>query len=335
MLRSKYENFLSYLQNKKILITTHGLVDIDGFASCFILKFFLYESFNYPVSIYFSELSKSTINFMNRFLTRFTDYNFEYETGVNLTEYDVCLITDTNDISQVNFNDIKSSKLDIPYIVIDHHHYNKKKKKNPGNISSLNLVNDELSSSAEIILDLIKSQNQSLTTAHRYLLAAAILIDSGFFKHGNNSTISTFNQLLYEGVNFQELLSLLENDTDISEKIAKIKGLQRVKLIRKGEFLIGISHVSSFGAIVASTMLKNGFDVGVVYSEEKGKNIINSRAKKSLCLKTGLHLGKILEDIADFAVGNGGGHDGAASITFNADLDKVLSKFIEKIKEYL
>jgi len=334
MLFSKYEDFLSFLQNKKILITTHDLVDIDGFVSCFILKFFLYETFNYSTSIFFSELSRITRNFMKRFLVKFPDFNFEYETKVDLSEYEVCLIVDTNDITQINLNCSKSSKLEIPYILIDHHHFNKEKLRK-GNLSSLNLINDNISSSTEIILELMESQNRDLTTPHRYLIAAAILIDSGFFNYGNNETIRKMNKLLNEEVNFQELLHLLQNDIDISERIAKIKGLQRVELTRKRDYLIGVSRVSSYGASVASMLIKNGFDVGIVYSKEKDKNIINSRAKKSLCLKTGLHLGKILEDLSDYAMGSGGGHDGAASITFNADLKKILPKFIEKIKDYL
>ena len=334
MLYSKYEDFLTYLRDKKILITSHFHTDIDGFVSCFILKFFLHEKFNNSVSIFFSELSKPTKNFMNKFLIKFPEFKFDYETEVNLANYDVCLIIDTNDLSQIHFNSSISSRLEIPYILIDHHHYGKTELEND-NISSLNLISDDISSSAEIILELIESQNQGLPTEYRYLMAAAILVDSGFFKYGNNSTIRKFSRLLDEKVNYQHLLNMLQNETDISEKIAKIKGLQRVELIRKGDYLIGVSKVSSFGASVASMLIKNGFDVGIVYSEEKNRKNINSRAKKSVCLNTGLHLGKILEELTQYADGSGGGHDGAASITFNAELKQVLSEFIEKIKHFL
>jgi len=334
MLYSKYEDFLSYLKDKKILITSHDLADIDAFASCVILKFFLYENFKISAPIFFSELSKATKNFMNRFLTKFPEFKFEYETEVNPADFEVCLVIDTNNISQIHFNTSNFSKLDIPYILIDHHHYGKTELENR-NISSLNLINDDISSSAEIILDLIESQNQGLPTEYRYLMAAAILVDSGFFRYGNNSTIRKFSRLLDEKVNYQHLLNILQNETDISEKIAKIKGLQRVELIRKGDYLIGVSKVSSFGASVASMLIKTGFDVGIVYSVEKNRKNINSRAKKSVCLNTGLHLGKILEELSKYADGSGGGHDGAASITFNAELKQVLSKFIEKIKHFL
>ncbi|MFX1479558.1 MAG: bifunctional oligoribonuclease/PAP phosphatase NrnA [Promethearchaeota archaeon] len=334
MIHSKFEDFLSSLQDKKILITTHDLVDIDGFVSCIILQFFFNEYFKKPAYVFFIELSKPTKNFMKKFATKFPKYIFDYETDIDPNDYDICLLVDTNDISQLRFNNNRESKLEIPYIIIDHHHFNKTKQ-NKGNFASLNLISDSISSSAEIILKLLEYQNQDLTTPQKYLLAAAIIIDSGLFKYGNNNTIKTIGKLLDNEVLFQDLLPMLEAEVDVSEKIAKIKGLQRVELIRKGDYLIGISNVSSFGASVSSMLIKTGFDIAIVYSEEKDKKIINSRAKKRICLKTGLHLGKILEDLSEYSEGSGGGHDGAASIIFYADLDKVLSKVVEKIKQYL
>ncbi|GAG99775.1 unnamed protein product [marine sediment metagenome] len=63
-------------------------------------------------------------------------------------------------------------------------------------------------------------------------------------------------------------------------------------------------------------LIKTGFDISIIYSKEKDKNMINSRAKKSICMKTGLHLGKIFEEISEYSEGSGGGHDGAAALTF-------------------
>ena len=334
MLYSKYEDFLTFLKGKKILITTHDLVDIDGFVSCYALRFFLIQHCNKPISIFFSELSKHTKNFLLRFSEKFREFNFNHKSEVDFSEFDVCIINDTNDLSQIKFNCSKAIKLEIPYIFIDHHHFGKNNLKN-GNISSLNLINDNVSSTTEIILELFEYYNQNLTTPYKNLIVTAILTDSGFFKYGNNQTIKKVSNLLDEEVNFQQLQLMLKTDTDISERIAKIKGLQRVKLIRKGDYLIGISNVSSFGASVASMLIRTGFDISIIYSKEKDKNMINCRAKKSICMKTGLHLGKILEEISEYSEGSGGGHDGAAALTFKADLDTVLLKIVERIKHFL
>jgi nanoRNase/pAp phosphatase (c-di-AMP/oligoRNAs hydrolase) len=334
MLNSKYEDFLTFLKGKKILITSHDLVDIDGFVSSYALKFFLTQHCNKPISIFFSELSKHTKNFLLRFSEKFPEFIFTHTNEVNYSEFDVCIIIDTNDLSQIQFNRKEAIKLEIPYIFIDHHHFDKNLLKS-GNITSLNLINDNVSSTSEIILELFDYYNQNLTLPYKNLIVAAILTDSGFFKFGNNQTIKKVSNLLGEEVDFQQIKLMLQNEDDISDRIAKIKGLQRVELIREGDYLIGISNVSSFGARVASMLIKMGFDISIVYSKEKNKNVINCRAKKSICMETELHLGKILEEISEYSEGSGGGHDGAASISFNLELDTVLLKLIERIKQVL
>ncbi len=335
MLKTKFKNLLTYLKNKRILITTHNLVDIDGFVSCFALKFFLIQYHkNQKISIYFPEILKSTKNFINKFSEKFPQFNFKTKTPLKFSKFDVCLILDTNNLSQLKFeNGINIYPIEIPYIFIDHHYSNL--KSDPKNLESLNLVFDNFSSTSEIILKLFKYFQQDLTLPYKFLFIAAILADSGFFKYGSNETIKNVSELLDEDLDIQEIRSLLKEDIEISEKIAKIKGLQRVKLIREGDYLIGISNVSSFTASVASMLITCGVDISLVYSKSKIEYRINARAKKVVCLQTGIHLGKILEEISGICEGTGGGHDGAASLTCNTEFDIILDKIIEKIKEFL
>ena len=333
MLYSKYEDFLSLSKGKRILITTHDLVDIDGLASCYALKYFLNEYYNTPlISVLFSELKRATKSFMARFTEKFPKFDFKFDKGVDSTKFDLCIIIDTNDIQQLRYSDKEEFLLDLPYIIVDHH-YTVEEKLKIDQKNLFNLLNDNISSSAEIILDLYDYFKQILPLPYKYLLSAAILTDSGFFRHANNTTIKNISNLLDEEVSFQEITMMLQNQSDISEKIAKIKGLQRVKLIREGNYLIGISRVSSFKAKVASTLIKIGFDISLVYS--KDKKIINSRASKDVISRTGLHLGRIFEETSQKFEGSGGGHDGAASITFKADFETILLDIREKIKQFL
>lgn len=335
MLKSNFENFLVSIKNKNILIITHDLVDIDSLVSCFILKFFLNQYFkNQKISIYFSELSKSTKDFMKNFSEKFPRFNFAYQKNINLTKVNAVLIVDTNNLNQIELNDnLDISRLGIPYIFIDHHYLGEKSEIN--NIEKSNLIFENYSSTAEIILDLFEFYKIPLNIPLKILMIAAILTDSGFFKYGNNKTIQNVCKLLCEDIDIQDVLFLLKSDIDISEKIARIKGMQRVELIREGEFLIGITNVSSFGASVATMLIKLGFDIAIVLSKEVNQYRINTRAKKGVCIKTGLHLGKILEEISEQHEGSGGGHDGAASLTIDKETAFIISQIIEKIKQYL
>ncbi|MFX1571268.1 MAG: bifunctional oligoribonuclease/PAP phosphatase NrnA [Promethearchaeota archaeon] len=333
MLKTKIKNLLSFLKNKRILITTHDLVDIDGFVSCFALKFFLTQyNKNINTSVYLPELLKSTKNFKKKFCEKFPKFTFKNEVPLSFSNFDICLILDTNNVNHVKFkNDLNSIPLEIPYIFIDHHYPNL--KLDTQNLESFNLIFDNFTSTVEIILTLFKSYQQDLTLPYKFLIIAAILTDSGFFKYGANETINNVSELLDEDIDIREIQILLKEDIDISEKIAKIKGLQRVKLIRESNYLIGISNVSSFGASVASMLITCGVDISLVYSKNNTGFRINARAKKVVCLQTGIHLGQILREISDNC--EGGGHDGAAHISCNAEFDIILEKIIKKIREFL
>ncbi|MFW9988844.1 MAG: bifunctional oligoribonuclease/PAP phosphatase NrnA [Candidatus Odinarchaeota archaeon] len=337
MLKSKFEDLLAFLENKKIIISTHHLVDIDGLVSCFTLKIFLtYYLKNNEISIFFSELSKSAKNFLKNFSAKFPVFNLSYEKEFQGSKAEIILILDTNNLDQTKLNDDSDiTLLKIPYIFIDHHYFGEKSENRNLNITSLNIIFKDYSSTAEIILQLFETYNTPLNNPLKILFISAILIDSGFFKHGNNNSIQNVGKLLSEDIKFQDIRALLKNDIDLSEKIAKIKGLQRLELIREGKYLIGITNVSSFGAAVASMLITIGFDVSIVISKETKFSRINTRARKKICEETGLNLAKILEQISKKYEGSGGGHDGAASLTIDNESDYNITELVENIKKYL
>ena len=58
---------------------------------------------------------------------------------------------------------------------------------------------------------------------------------------------------------------------DLSEKIARLKASQRMKVYRKGDWIIATAEVSSFQASVARGFLNLGADVAIIVGEKKGK----------------------------------------------------------------
>lgn len=334
MLKSKFEDFKTYLKDKNILITTHESVDLDGFVSCYIFNHFFNNHFKKKAYLIFPEIAKSTRDFIKRISQKFSELHFSFNDEFDISNIDLIFILDTNNLAQVTvFDKLNILNTQIPFIFIDHHLNLEKDYKN--NIASLNIINEEVSSTSEIVFELCQYFNFRLELPYKFLLISAILTDSGFFKYGNNDTIMRISRLLDDQLDFQEILTALEFEQDISEKLARIKALQRLKVIRSKDWLIGMTHVGSFEAGVATLLINIGFDVGIVYSKKKPTFRISTRAKKNVCQKTGLHLGKILKEIAEECEGSGGGHDGAASINGENDLNKVLNKIIEKIKQIL
>jgi len=330
MLKSNFKNLINYLQNKKIVITTHNFVDIDGLTSCFALKYFINEYLSLKeVSVYFSEFSRSARDFLDKMIQKFPDFDFSYSKMEEISESEVMIILDANDPKLTNY----SGEFSIPFIFIDHHAASDENI--DGNLSSYNIILENFTSTAEIIYELYDSYDEKLSKTITWLLLCGLLVDSGVFKHGNNNTIRRASKILNDDVELQEMYPLLRRDIEISEKKAKIKGMQRVEIIQAGEFLIGASHVSAYEANVASTLLNVGFDVTIVLAQKKKEFRISTRARKDLCIKTGLHLGKILDEVAKLHDGVGGGHDGAAGMTGKKDHEVVLEQIIEKVKRIL
>jgi nanoRNase/pAp phosphatase (c-di-AMP/oligoRNAs hydrolase) len=324
-----FNQVFNYLKGKSILITSHNLVDLDGFVSSLLLDFFLRELHqNNRVSIYFSGISKYTIDFMNNFITIFPDFKYYPLNEFNPSDFDIIVILDTNNLDLVDNLDDKN--LDHPFIFIDHHlNLNNKYKMN---LESYNIIYEDYTSTAEILFEIFDLFDVSIPLPYKYLLASAILTDSGFLKYANSKTLIHLSKILQEEIEYQDIIGLFNNITDLSEKIAKIKGLQRVKLLRLEDWLIGISHVSSYSASVATMLIGIGFDISIVYAKEKSEYRITTRANKAICAKTGLHLGKILHELSN---GNGGGHEGAASLNGDINIEKFLESLLDTIKKIL
>ena len=149
MLNSKKEALLNFLKDKNLLITTHDLADLDGFISGIALKYCFENYFpNQNIQLTFSGLSKHTKSFINKFSTKFPNFNFTFQQHVELSDIDVIVIADSNNLDQIMlFNNID---LDIPFIFIDHHV--NLQKNYPSNISFHNLIFDNYSSTSEMDL---------------------------------------------------------------------------------------------------------------------------------------------------------------------------------------
>ncbi|TFG28071.1 MAG: hypothetical protein EU532_06180 [Promethearchaeota archaeon] len=329
MLTSKFENILSFIQNKKVLVLTHHLVDVDALASMICFKFLMKELKHDRVYFHCSTLTKSTKEFFSLFSEQFGPFDIKDNLG-NLSEFDVLIVLDTNNLNHLIVPDIKESSLLMkPIIFIDHHPTTISTK---NNYNLLSIIDDKYNSTSEIVYELITHYIVEIPLPYLYLIAAGIITDTGFFKHANKRVFRSLARLLEKEGNYQEIVNLLDHNKDISEKIAQIKGVQRVKLYRMQDKLVGISHVSNFRAKVAVNLLNLGFDVAIVYSKVKKGNFITARAKKYVCLETGLNLNELLEKISN---GRGGGHDGAASVFIEKNLEDKIAELLALIQEIL
>ena len=176
MLNSKFESLLSFLANKKILITTHNYVDLDGFTSCVVLKYVLQVILKSDqVFLFFSELTRQTKDFRTKFSNRFTTIELPLEDIIDFKEIEVIIIIDTNNVDQLYFNDrFNITHSEIPFIFLDHHFY--VEKNYPYNEATLNIISDNYAATAEIIYELASFYNITLPLPFKFLLICSILL---------------------------------------------------------------------------------------------------------------------------------------------------------------
>lgn len=242
------------------------------------------------------------------------------------SEYDFVIVVDTSAKSQLN--DIELTD----YCVIDHH----TTAATSLNENALFYLHRNLTSTAEIVFEIMKQIGAPLTRRVALALMTGIITDTGHFKHATPHTFRVVaNMIELSGVNYYEVLDLLSaTPQDISIRIAMLKSIAQAEIERIHDWLVVTSQVSSFGGLTSSMLLNIGADVALIGTTQDGVAKINGRVKRD-AIKAGINLGKILEEISENYEGTGGGHTGAAGIDVVADLDEVLDECKNRVRRIL
>ena len=133
------------------------------------------------------------------------------------------------------------------------------------------------------------------------------------------------------GKQFIQLVELFEVETDISEKVAKLKAARRSKIYNSNDFLVVTSKVGAFESSAASVLVRLGADVAFAgATDEKGLMLISGRCKNTFIDKTGFSLVKdVFSELGKYIEGEGGGHPAAAAFNGKGDAVAALKKCVE------
>ena len=171
-----------------------------------------------------------------------------------------------------------------------------------------------------------------------FLLASGIVYDTAHLRNANLKTFEILTELLKKSEReFSEILDLLRTRTDISEKIANLKAISRLRSYRIGDVLVSFTNAGSFEASVARNLLRSGSDIAIVAAPRKKSLRISGRMKSYLRDK--INLAEIFSDIEKIIDGSAGGHDMAASANgkkpdkIGEAFKKILSSIENKLGE--
>lgn len=330
------KQFWKLLENESVVyITTHVNADMDAIASTFGMKFLLQ-------SLFPDKQFHLVIPGQNALATHVLEsLNLLGEIERNWPlEIPFLLVVDTNDLLVTELPREKGSNiitLNLHTIVMIDHHL---EVKTPDSRLSLTHTLSNYESNAEIIAELFQCVNITPSIVIAKLMAIGILTDTGYFKYGNNRSIAIMNWLLNIGIDLKEINHLLSVPLPNSERIARLKAAIRMGEIRYvGEYMVAISHVSSYEASASKALVDLGADIGFVIVREKAKRFrMSARAAESLYAEHKLHLGDFLSKFGPIFGGSGGGHDGAAGcygfIKTEEYLNEIIPVLLKELKTY-
>lgn len=298
---------------KKAIIISHASPDPDSFAAAVaVRRAILAANKKAEVRIVMSGLPQTSLALAKAAGERIEE--------LFIGKVDLLVVVDTNSLPDVEqFFQLAEKK-----VLIDHHepkpdfsalfdaHYTEKK-----------------ASTAELAYAIAKAMKVKIDSHLATILSAAIVTDSANFIAATHETFATLAEIMGKGgISFATVLEAVSEPMGISEKIARLKGAERLKVERAGNCLIATSHVSSFEGSVARALVTLGADVSFVSAAKQGEARISARASSAI-VQRGLNLGKdVMPHVAAMLKGDAGGHPGAAGA--NGTEDSRVGEAVEK-----
>lgn len=319
-----FASFLSRIKNKKLLILCHAGADVDAFSAAACLKLALGKKFSITIGV------PDHINQSAKALSQ--NFKIPYTINpTNFSQFDGIIICDLNSVEMLG--SLKESFLAFkkPVLVIDHHSVQNEHLTS----KEFELIDASKTSTNEILFEILKENKYSFSNEMLLLTASGIITDSAHFLVGSSETFEIMSFVLKKTKkSLAQIVSLFSVQRDVSERIAKLKSAQRVKIFKVNEFIVVTTDIGSFEATAASSLVKLGADVAFAGDEEKGSIRISGRANNYFVEKTSYNLAvNVFEVLQSEFGGSGGGHPAAAAfnckVSSQVSLELLLKRCVE------
>jgi nanoRNase/pAp phosphatase (c-di-AMP/oligoRNAs hydrolase) len=249
-------------------------------------------------------------------------------------ENSLCILIDVASIEQ-----IKSLKNYInqcnKIVVIDHHAFHEYTSVSAE--SMLLLIRFDVSSTSEIVFDIVKRFSISIPKEFLEILITGILWDTGHFARGTSSAFRCVSEILELGADYQNAKRLITLSRPPHAKIAKIKCILRHRgfkvTLNDHDIYIGFSEVGAYESECASAMISVGYDIAFVVSEEESLHAtrVIYRTREDPEIFRGIDIyNDILKQLIQKYGGGGGGHKSAGGAIINvSDMNIVLAELLK------
>jgi nanoRNase/pAp phosphatase (c-di-AMP/oligoRNAs hydrolase) len=225
-------------------------------------------------------------------------------------EYDLYVAVDVGDEELLNEWRRKLMESGGVKILVDHH------PRRDGGLYDHSVVDECATSAAEVVYGIFERVNVTPDPQTAQALLDAILFDSSHLAIAGRSGVQAAVKLMDAGADIAQARRELRSEPDYGEVIAKLKGAQRLSIFKAGGWVVATSHIGSFQAHVARSMVYLGADLAMVSGETDGETRVSLRSTQRFQESTKVKLGsQVAEEMARRLGGHGGGHATAASFS--------------------
>ncbi len=292
------------LRDKKKVILVHGNADMDAIGSAYAIS----KCFP-PADIF----APGGVDRVSKMVSE--KLNFDILSECDLSDYEEVVVVDTSSPEQ-----FKPGEITVPEgsVVIDHH-------MDTGKWTKMHYVCDANKvACTEMVLDLLKECNIEITRDVGLALLGGMLTDSGHFQYSDPTLLRDFAYVLERtGIGMDEALSLTRAETSMSERASVMKCIGRSRFDRVGDMIVAVSYGGSYEASGCKALIAAGADVAFVASQRDENFRLSARATQE-AVRRGINLGEIVKGIGSDTVTDGGGHEGAAGLSGNGDIEAML-----------
>ncbi|HOD92734.1 MAG TPA: bifunctional oligoribonuclease/PAP phosphatase NrnA [Clostridia bacterium] len=313
-LNEDISNYNSYL------ILPHVMADGDAVGCCIAMTRFL-QSIGKKALMLMEEKIPYIYSFMQN------SCDIEIFSPLKEYDYDICIAIDTGDIERLGKRKEIFNKC-ISYN-IDHH------KTNEGYALN-NYVNENVSSSGEIIYELFKKMNVQMDHDIAQALYVAISTDTGGFRYQNTNkkSFKIAAELMDYGINIEKISEWVFERTNMNKLHLFEKTIQNIKFycdnkvavstLRNDEYMHLDVSDEDFEGLVNTVKNIEGVEIGVFLRERPDKKEVKGSLRSNTDNVDVSLIAKLY---------GGGGHSRAAGLVTTRSIDDIYNSIIKTISE--
>jgi nanoRNase/pAp phosphatase (c-di-AMP/oligoRNAs hydrolase) len=243
-------------------------------------------------------------------------------------DYELYVAVDVGDDELLREWRGKMEKSDGVKILVDHHPL-----RNSDAYDHV-VVDEEATSAAEVVFGLFSELGVRVDKDTAQALLEGIMFDSSHLAIAGPGGVRAVVALLDRGADLSLARRDLRTEPDYGEVLAKLKGAQRLRIHRLGEWVAATTTVGSFQAPVARSLVYLGADAAVVGGESEGETRVSMRSTQRFAEGTKVQLGTdVAEKVARKLGGHGGGHGTAASFSTGVGEEEAMRETLKKLAE--